>query len=341
MGRHHPMHARRQSQAHKRIAANVSTPPRPRASSDADSLDATSAKPQSSCSTPPAARPARSPTSRRPCPTSPPRSTRPASSSARPPAAMNAICWPLSSPPASPAHRADARKVKAFIRSFGTLGKSDAIDATALARYGLDRHAELPLWSAREPERERLQALVLARRDLVKDRLAYANRRAAPHRRARPPLSRGARRKLRCANQGDRSRHQDLVRRVRADRQGRPNPGHDPGRRSENRRRPHRPHARTRFAPPTPGRRPRRPCAPSQSKRPDRPPIAEPVAEDPKSNASSSWPQSPPQNTTRPSAPSTNAPSAQAKNPSSPSPQSCENSSSSLTPNSEQPMLFK
>ena len=79
-----------------------------------------------------------------------------------------------------PAHRADARKVKAFIRSFGTLGKSDAIDASALARYGRDRFAELPLWSAREPERLRLQALVLARRDLVKDRLAYANRRAAP-----------------------------------------------------------------------------------------------------------------------------------------------------------------
>ncbi len=79
-----------------------------------------------------------------------------------------------------PAHRADARKVKAFIRSFGVLGKSDAIDAAALARYGRDRYAELPLWSAREPERLRLQALVLARRDLVKDRLAYANRRAAP-----------------------------------------------------------------------------------------------------------------------------------------------------------------
>jgi transposase len=71
-----------------------------------------------------------------------------------------------------PACRADARKVKAFIRSFGTLGKSDAIDAAALARYGRDRFAELPLWSAREPERDRLQALVLARRDLVKDRLA-------------------------------------------------------------------------------------------------------------------------------------------------------------------------
>ena len=77
-----------------------------------------------------------------------------------------------------PAHRADARKVKAFIRSFGTLGKTDAIDAKALARYGKDRCAELARWQARE--RLRLQALVLARRDMVRDRLAYANRRAAP-----------------------------------------------------------------------------------------------------------------------------------------------------------------
>ena len=79
-----------------------------------------------------------------------------------------------------PAHRADARKVKAFIRSFGTLGKTDAIDAKALARYGKDRCAELARWQARDRERLRLQALVLARRDMVRDRLAYANRRAAP-----------------------------------------------------------------------------------------------------------------------------------------------------------------
>jgi transposase len=79
-----------------------------------------------------------------------------------------------------PAHRADARKVKAFIRSFGTLGKTDDIDARALKRYGQDRHAELPLWQARDCERLRLQALVLTRRDMVKDRLAYANRCAAP-----------------------------------------------------------------------------------------------------------------------------------------------------------------
>lgn len=79
-----------------------------------------------------------------------------------------------------PAHRADARKVKAFIRSFGTLGKTDAIDAKALARYAKDRQADLQPWQARERERLRLHELVMARRDLVKDRLAYANRRDAP-----------------------------------------------------------------------------------------------------------------------------------------------------------------
>jgi len=79
-----------------------------------------------------------------------------------------------------PAHRADARKVKAFIRSFGILGKTDAIDAKALARYAKDRQADLPSWRARDRERLRLHALVMARRDLIKDRLAYANRRDAP-----------------------------------------------------------------------------------------------------------------------------------------------------------------
>jgi transposase len=79
-----------------------------------------------------------------------------------------------------PAHRADARKVKAFIRSFGTLGKTDAIDARALARYAMERGRELPVWRARDELRLRLQAFVLARRDLVADRLAYRNRRDAP-----------------------------------------------------------------------------------------------------------------------------------------------------------------
>lgn len=79
-----------------------------------------------------------------------------------------------------PAHRADARKVKAFIRSFGTLGKSDAIDARALARYALERGRDLPLWRARDEQRAKLQTFVLARRDLLASQLAYQNRRNAP-----------------------------------------------------------------------------------------------------------------------------------------------------------------
>ena len=79
-----------------------------------------------------------------------------------------------------PAHRADARKVKAFIRSFGILGKTDAIDAKALAHYAQERHAKLPRWQAPDPSREELQALVLTRRDLVAQRLAFDNRREAP-----------------------------------------------------------------------------------------------------------------------------------------------------------------
>jgi transposase len=64
------------------------------------------------------------------------------------------------------AHRADARKVKAFIRSYGTLGKTDRLDAQALARYGAERDASLARWQAPDADRDRLQALVLTRCDL-------------------------------------------------------------------------------------------------------------------------------------------------------------------------------
>ena len=78
------------------------------------------------------------------------------------------------------AHRADARKVKAFIRSLGTIAKTDALDAQALARYGREREADLPRWRPREDDRARLAAMVLTRRDLVADRTAYTNRLKAP-----------------------------------------------------------------------------------------------------------------------------------------------------------------
>ena len=79
-----------------------------------------------------------------------------------------------------PAHRADARRVKAFIRSHGTLAKTDRIDAAALALYGLERHAGLPRWKAHDEQRDNLHALVQARQDAVADHTAYSNRRAAP-----------------------------------------------------------------------------------------------------------------------------------------------------------------
>lgn len=77
-------------------------------------------------------------------------------------------------------HRADAGKVKAFIRSFGTLGKTDRIDARALARYGEERHARLALWQPQDAERDRLHRLVMLRRDLVAQRTAWGNRAGAP-----------------------------------------------------------------------------------------------------------------------------------------------------------------
>jgi transposase len=78
------------------------------------------------------------------------------------------------------AHRADARKVKAFIRSFGTLGKTDQIDARALARYGAERHSHLPRWQPRDRQRDELSRLVAARRAFVDQRVACRNRIQAP-----------------------------------------------------------------------------------------------------------------------------------------------------------------
>ncbi len=72
------------------------------------------------------------------------------------------------------------RKVKAFIRSYGTLGKTDAIDARALAMYGQERHTSLARWQARDACRDQLQALVLTRKDLIETRVAYTNRLTAP-----------------------------------------------------------------------------------------------------------------------------------------------------------------
>lgn len=77
-------------------------------------------------------------------------------------------------------HRGDARKIKAFIRSFGTLGKTDGIDAEGLSDYGRERHAKLAVWRAGSTAQIELQALAHRREDLVDMRTAEKNRAQAP-----------------------------------------------------------------------------------------------------------------------------------------------------------------
>lgn len=78
------------------------------------------------------------------------------------------------------AHRADARRVKAFVRSLGTLAKTDALDARALARYGQERHDRLDRWRPRDATRQLLATLVATRSDIVRARTACTNRLKAP-----------------------------------------------------------------------------------------------------------------------------------------------------------------
>ncbi len=79
-----------------------------------------------------------------------------------------------------PVHRADAVKVKNYIRSLGILGKTDTIDAHALADYAFERFERLALWQATEEERDKLQTLVLHRMDLVKLKGAENSRLKGP-----------------------------------------------------------------------------------------------------------------------------------------------------------------
>ena len=81
---------------------------------------------------------------------------------------------------AIPCHRADTLKLKAFLRSFGTLAKSDAIDAKALARYGQDRWQSLALFTPPDQTQQALAALVARRHDLVDLKVAETNRHSAP-----------------------------------------------------------------------------------------------------------------------------------------------------------------
>lgn len=73
-------------------------------------------------------------------------------------------------------HRADTRKVKSFIRSFGSGAKTDALDAKALARYGYERSATLALYVPQPEHTTLLQQLLQRRTDLMGMLVAEKNR---------------------------------------------------------------------------------------------------------------------------------------------------------------------
>lgn len=77
-------------------------------------------------------------------------------------------------------HRADTRKVKNFIRSYGNHAKTDHLDSLALARYGYERHKELNLFVPPSPQSSALFCLTQRRLDLKQMIVAEKNRAKMP-----------------------------------------------------------------------------------------------------------------------------------------------------------------
>lgn len=77
-------------------------------------------------------------------------------------------------------HRADTRKVKNFIRSYGNSAKTDRLDAKSLAKYGYERGDQLGLFQASSQNQIELFQLVQRRHDLKIILVAEKNRLQSP-----------------------------------------------------------------------------------------------------------------------------------------------------------------
>lgn len=77
-------------------------------------------------------------------------------------------------------HRADTRKVKNFIRSFGQHAKTDKLDAKALSLYGCERQERLALYQKLNKNDEALKLLIERRQDLKQMLTQEKNRFQAP-----------------------------------------------------------------------------------------------------------------------------------------------------------------
>lgn len=78
-------------------------------------------------------------------------------------------------------HRADTRKVKSFIKSYGSSAKTDKLDAKALAKYGFERQTLLKPFEPQSARALDLFALVQRRNDLKQMIVAEKNRLKAPN----------------------------------------------------------------------------------------------------------------------------------------------------------------
>lgn len=77
-------------------------------------------------------------------------------------------------------HRANTRKVKRFIQSYGNEAKTDQLDAKSLALYAYERYSRLELFTPQSTKSLSLFELVQRRRDLKQMLVAEKNRYQAP-----------------------------------------------------------------------------------------------------------------------------------------------------------------
>ena len=77
-------------------------------------------------------------------------------------------------------HRANTRKVKHFIKSFGNAAKTDKLDSKALALYGYERGERLDCFLPQSKQTLALYELVQRRQDLKRLLVAEKNRLQAP-----------------------------------------------------------------------------------------------------------------------------------------------------------------
>lgn len=77
-------------------------------------------------------------------------------------------------------HKANTRKVKNFIRSYGNAAKTDRLDAKALALYGFERAKSLALYTPQSTQAYQLYELTQRRNDLKQMLVAEKNRLKSP-----------------------------------------------------------------------------------------------------------------------------------------------------------------